>query len=144
MLPICSFSLKPKIREITRIPRVTNTIGDHIRKQRLERNIDQQDLAKQFRVSSIALSNWELNRKPTPPKHLQNIIYFLGYVPKIKIGFDRFGTYTQLYRKQQEISLQKFSEHINIDIEEIKHLEQGKYGKRHRQLESEIMVFIKE
>jgi len=89
------------------------------------------------------LSNWELNRKPTPPKYLNQIIKFLGYTPKIKLDFDRLGTYTQLFRINTNTSLAELSERINISQKEIKHLEEGKFGKRHRVLEKQIKEFLK-
>ncbi len=89
------------------------------------------------------LSNWELNRKPTPPKYLLQIIEFLGYTPKIKLDFDRLGTYTQLFRIDSKISLIEFSRQIGISQKEIKHLEEGKFGKRHRILEKQIKTFLK-
>lgn len=90
------------------------------------------------------LSNWELNRKPTPPKYLTRIIEFLGYVPDIKLDFDRYGTYTQLFRIEKKINLKKFSKEIGISEKEIKHLEYGKYGKRHRVLEIIINKFLEQ
>lgn len=114
-----------------------------MRKERLKREIDQTTLAKELNVTSVMLSNWELNRKPTPPKYLNRIIKFLGYTPRIKLGFDRLGTYTQLFRKNTNISLEEFSQQIKISQKEIKHLEEGKFGKRHRVLKKQIKEFLK-
>lgn len=89
------------------------------------------------------LSNWELNRKPTPPKYLPLIIKFLGYIPKIKLDFDRLGIYTKLLRIDTNISVEELSKQIKISQKEIKHLEEGKYGKRHRILEKQVKEFLK-
>lgn len=95
-------------------------------------------------MTSVMLSNLELNRKPTPPKYLNQIVEFLNYAPKIKIEFDRLGIYTQLFRIDNNISFKEFSKNIGISQTELKHLEQGKFGKRHRILNEKVTSFLKQ
>ncbi len=143
-LPKCSFNLKAKIRIKKQVVIATDTIGGHIRKERIKRNIDQVVLAKKWNMTSVMLSNLELNRKPTPPKYLNQITQFLDYVPKIKMDFDRLGIYTQLFRIDNNISFKELSKQINISQKELKHLEVGKYGKRHRILNEKVTSFLKQ
>ena len=82
-LPICSFKLKPKLLKIPKAKPFTHSLGEYIRHERLKKQISQEALAKQFGVNGVALSTWELKRKPVHPKRLQSVIDFLGYVPKI-------------------------------------------------------------
>ena len=41
MIPKCSFTLKPKIRKITKQQLTTHSLGDYIRNERLKRDIQQ-------------------------------------------------------------------------------------------------------
>ena len=120
MLPICSFNIKAKIPHLQRIVPNPKTLGDHLRKVRLERNLSQQKTAKLFGINGMYLSSWELNRKQTHPKHLEAIIQFLGYTPKLTSTFDRLGARTKLWRIVHNISMDGFSEMIAIQKKKFK------------------------
>lgn len=107
----------------------THSLGEYIRHERQKKQISQESLAKDFGVNGVALSMWELNRKPVHPKRFQSVIDFLGYVPKKSSKFDKLGTRTQLWRLQNDVSLQEFSELVNVPIEEIIRIETARYCK---------------
>lgn len=58
------------------------TLGDHLRKVRLVRNLKQTEAAVVLGVSEETLHNWETG-KTAPQKYLRRrIIRFLGYDPR--------------------------------------------------------------
>ncbi len=57
------------------------TIGDHIRKVRIDRKLTQEEVGKLFMVSTDTVSNWELNRYSPHVSYYKVIIEFLGYYP---------------------------------------------------------------
>jgi DNA-binding XRE family transcriptional regulator len=57
------------------------TIGDHIRKARLDAGLCQKNIAELMGVSICTITNWELNRVEPEVRFLPAIIKFLGYVP---------------------------------------------------------------
>lgn len=58
-----------------------NTLGDHLRKVRLDRGLSQPDVAVILKTSTDMVTNWELNRNQPTAKFAKAIIDFLGYVP---------------------------------------------------------------
>lgn len=119
MLPKCSFTLKPTKRIIPKEKPFTHSLGEYVRHERIKRHIKQETLAEKFGVNGVALSNWELNKKPIHPKRFDTIIKFLGFVPQRKSEFDKLGIQTQLWRLQNNVTLTEFSQMINIPQKEI-------------------------
>lgn len=142
MSTICSFKLKPKLRKIPKGKPFTHSLGEYIRQERQKKQISQETLAKQFGVNGVALSMWELKRKPVHPKRFQSVIDFLGYTPKKSSKFDKLGTRTQLWRLQNDVSLEDFSELVNVPIEEIIRIETARYCKIDDKLFNMIASFI--
>jgi DNA-binding transcriptional regulator YiaG len=62
-------------------PRELNTLGYHLRKVRLNRELSQLDVARILRVTTDTVTNWELNRNQPRAKFAKRIISFLGYIP---------------------------------------------------------------
>lgn len=58
-----------------------NTLGDHLRKVRLDRGLSQPDVAKILKVSTDMVTCWELNRNQPTAKFAKAIIDFLDYIP---------------------------------------------------------------
>lgn len=75
------------------------------------------------------LSAWELNQKAPHPKHLENIINYLGYIPIITSSFEKLGMRTKLYRKKHNLTLETFCQMANIDIHVVNKLENARFCK---------------
>ncbi len=142
MSTICSFKLKPKLRKIPKAKPFTHSLGEYIRYERTKRHIKQETLAEQFGVNGVALSNWELNRKPIHPKRFNTVIDFLGFVPKKQSTFDKLGTRTQLWRLQNEVSLGEFVSLINLEKKDVIKIEQARYCKIDSKIEQIITALI--
>jgi DNA-binding XRE family transcriptional regulator len=57
------------------------SIGDHIRKKRMELKLLQKDVARICGVSEDCITNWEKNRNTPQIQYFPHIINFLGYLP---------------------------------------------------------------
>ena len=57
------------------------TIGDHIRKRRLDLNLFQKDVAGILGVDTMTVNNWERNRSQPRLYLLPRIVEFLAYNP---------------------------------------------------------------
>ena len=55
------------------------TIGDHLRKARMDRELLQKDVANIIGVSEDTITFWERNRHQPMKKYLPRIMKFLGY-----------------------------------------------------------------
>ncbi len=62
-------------------PAKLETLGDHLRKVRLDRGLSQPEVARQLVVTTDTVTNWELNRYKPQVRFLERIVRFLGYRP---------------------------------------------------------------
>ena len=94
---------------VKRCPERPKTIGDHLRKRRVELSLEQDEVAVQLGVCRSSLQHWEQNRGEPMPRQIPAIIRFLGYVPFAEEP--GFGGRLAYLRKcagltQEELSLQ--------------------------------------
>ena len=65
---------KQPIKLTFRISRYPDkTLGDRIRKYRLERGLKQVDLAKRLRIDEMTIVNWELDRTRPRKSHIRKL-----------------------------------------------------------------------
>lgn len=62
-------------------PRELKTLGDHLRKRRLDLGLLQKDVARLLSVDGASAGNWENNRSSPKLQLIPKVIEFLGYVP---------------------------------------------------------------
>jgi DNA-binding transcriptional regulator YiaG len=62
-------------------PQQLVTIGDHLRKRRLDLGLFQLQVAQQLGVDVATVHNWEVKAAEPGLRHLPKIIQFLGYNP---------------------------------------------------------------
>ncbi len=62
-------------------PSKLETLGDHLRKVRLDGNLSQPEVAKILKVSTDTIIGWELNRYEPTAKLAKSAIDYLGYNP---------------------------------------------------------------
>jgi len=65
----------------TSFPENPVSIGDHIRKKRMELKLLQKDVASICGVTEDCITNWEKNRSIPQIQYFPHIINFLGYLP---------------------------------------------------------------
>jgi DNA-binding XRE family transcriptional regulator len=85
-LPFCYLIIKARIRpypyrwKCTQVlPKEPKTLGDHIKRRRLELHLFQSDLAKRFGVDIMTIGNWEKNVYPPAKWFIASITAWLGY-----------------------------------------------------------------
>ena|SRR5258708_33294233 len=80
-LPFYDITLAAKKPQNPAYPIELKTIGDHLRKRRLELNLLQKEVAKLIGADTTSLWAWETNRKAPAVRFYPSIIQFLGYEP---------------------------------------------------------------
>lgn len=92
------------------------TLGDHIRKRRLDLRLRQQDVAATLGVTESAVTNWEKNRVAPYFTYLPRIIAFLGYTPP---PYDKEASdlieKIKFYRQTKGLSQERFAKLLGID-----------------------------
>jgi DNA-binding XRE family transcriptional regulator len=61
--------------------REPKTLGQHLKKRRMELGLFQRDLRERFQLEKETYANWEKDRRFPAMKHWPGIIEFLGYDP---------------------------------------------------------------
>ena len=93
-------------------PRKLKTVGDHIRKHRLDSGLKQKEVSRIIGVTRAMISAWETNPVEPAVKHIPKIIEFLGYVP-----FERGKTLGQritIYRKTLGLSHYQLAKKLGV------------------------------
>lgn len=75
-MPITLKALKPKETDFE-----PQTLGEHVRKRRLELELTQKQAAERLDVTPWTVLNWEKDHTEPPIESMPAIIRFLGYVP---------------------------------------------------------------
>jgi transcriptional regulator with XRE-family HTH domain len=80
-LPFCCFSLKASKPKSSEYPKELKTLGDHLRKRRLDLKLLQKEVGQRIGGSVSDVWNWENNRVSPAVKFIPAIIALLGYNP---------------------------------------------------------------
>ena len=126
MFPSCRISLlglKPCKSGYIKNPK---TIGEHIRKVRMDRNLLQKDVAKIIGVTEDCVTNWENNRSTPQIRYLPMIHDFLGYIPELYKEQKDWGNILLQYRREQGVTQKQLAKLIGIDERTLSKMEKKK------------------
>ncbi|MFH1648444.1 MAG: recombinase family protein [Patescibacteria group bacterium] len=123
-LPFCHVSLKAQRPLHPAYPKTLKTLGDHLKKKRLDLKLSQKEAAQKIGTSEPTLYNWENNRATPSLSNLPKIIEFLGYVPYDTTG-KTLGQKIVSYRQSIGLSQEKFARLLGIDPSTLGRWERG-------------------
>jgi len=89
------------------------TIGDHLLATRLERGMEQKEVAKLLGTCAQSLLKWEKNKSTTLPRFYPNIADFLGYCPIETIS--SFGEKLLVFRTCKGLTQEEMAGKLGID-----------------------------
>lgn len=76
--PMCKMVIC--VQKPSNIPQNPVSIGEHIKKRRLEQGLLQRELAEILEVTTDTIRNWEHNRRHPQKHRIPKIIEFLGFL----------------------------------------------------------------
>ena len=82
-MPFYHFHLRGRKAPPDGYPQELETLGDHLRKRRLDLALLQRQVAAGLGVHEASIYNWEKNRKSPQLRFVARITESLGYVPDI-------------------------------------------------------------
>ncbi len=123
-------------------PRALLTLGDHIRKKRLDLNLLQTDVANIMNVDEMTIVGWELNRCQPLVRHIPKIINFLGYVPEDLFPANTLGQKIKRHRLLHGMTRKQLAKQLHIDETTLDRLEMDK-GNHFPQTLKKITGFLK-
>ena len=101
------------------------TIGEHLRKRRMDLGLYQAEVARRLQVSNDCLCYWENGRNVPRLYQYPSIIAFLGYYP-----FDHetstFGGKIKKYKYEQGLSNEKLAKVLRVDEGTVANWERNK------------------
>jgi transcriptional regulator with XRE-family HTH domain len=111
----CHFTLLAKIPPSGAYPVSLTTLGDHIRKERLDMRLLQKDVAKVLCVDTMTVNNWERNRCLPRLYLFPKIVQFLGYDPFPTEAKHTIGEAIRVYRLMRGLSQKRLAKILCID-----------------------------
>jgi transcriptional regulator with XRE-family HTH domain len=121
-LPFCSLTLSAQ--KPSKSPIVPKTLGEHIRKRRLELKLLQREVAQLIGVGVDSVLKWEHNRTKPRLRLLPKVISFLGYNPNLANPESLGGKVLQ-YRNARGMSQKELAIQIGIDPSTLSRIERG-------------------
>jgi transcriptional regulator with XRE-family HTH domain len=91
VLPICHLVLRAKKPKEEGYPAKPETLGEHIRKRRMDLALIQRAVAFKIGVDASTIWKWENGWSIPELRHLPAILAFLGYDPRGEGAWFTFG-----------------------------------------------------
>lgn len=145
VLPFCELEMSSFQWKERSLPQDLKTVGDHIRRRRLERELLQKDVANILQVSEDTITYWENNRTIPQIQLMPRIIRFLGYIP-MAVDTQTLGGKIAMYRITRGLSYKRMGRLLGVDASTIAVWEENIHkpnGSKKRLLEKFFTELIK-
>ena len=113
-LPFCKITLKAQKPPLAAYPKELKTLGDHLRKRRLDLKLFQKEVAQKLGVNEDSVCNWENNRTSPSLRFIPKIIEFLGYLP-YDAQAKTLGERIVASRKRLGLSQKELARRLGVD-----------------------------
>ncbi len=123
-MPFCYFALSANRPPKAAYPKELVTLGDHIRKRRLDLGLLQKDVAVTIGVDTCTITNWEKGHSQPELWYISRIIEFLGYEPD-GLKPVTLGQRIKRYRYLHGISQKELAKQMAIDPGTLSRLERN-------------------
>jgi transcriptional regulator with XRE-family HTH domain len=126
VMPFGNIQLRAQKPMDSAYPKNLVSLGDHVRKRRLDLKLLQKEAAELMDVDMQTVVNWETNTHAPATHQIPKIIDFIGYVPYSK-DFTDFKEKLLYYRKLSGLTQKKLAELLQVDETSIAKWERGKH-----------------
>jgi transcriptional regulator with XRE-family HTH domain len=144
-LPFCHVTLSTKKPQSEAYPKVLITIGDHLRKKRLDLNLLQKEVAVTIGVDTCTIANWEKNRSSPQLHLLPRVLRFLGYTPFSGGVGTELGERIRAYRRSRGMTQKGLAKELGIDPTTLARWERGQIqtkGKRTKEAAARLLSML--
>ena len=122
-LPFCHYTLKGPRPKPNEDPKQLKTLGDHVRRRRLDLELYQNEAALRIGVDKTTICLWETNHATPSVRNMPGVIQFLGYTPHRRIA--NFGDWLNMVRTSSGLSEETLAEQLGIDESTVANWERG-------------------
>jgi transcriptional regulator with XRE-family HTH domain len=130
LLPFCWATLRgvrcpigPYVTETKGYPVDPKTIGEMIRKRRLDLGLRQIEAAKMIGCDEMSIVNWEKGHRTPRVNHMAGVVEFLGFNP-FQNG-DTLAHRLVNHRKALGMTQKEFAEQLGVDPSTLARWERG-------------------
>ncbi|MBI1805494.1 MAG: helix-turn-helix transcriptional regulator [Ignavibacteria bacterium] len=123
-MPCCYLTLRARKPRNKAYPINLKTLGDHIRKRRLDLGPHQKDVAALVNTATSTITNWEKGRATPRLYLLPKVVEFLSYFP-FESNATTIGEKIKQYRIQNGLSFRKLAKELGIDPGTLARWERG-------------------
>lgn len=123
-MPFCHLAFKAEKPLSGAYPKKLRTLGDHIRKRRLDLALFQKDVARRLGSNETSIWNWERNRSSPALRFIPRIIEFLGYTPD-GTEPETLGQRIVAWRRLRGITQKELARRLRVDPSTIGSWERG-------------------
>ena len=116
------------------------TLGDHLRKKRLDLGLLQKEVAQRLGIATDTVTNWEKGRTSPRLRLIPQIIEFLEYVPFSGEG-KTFGQRIVEMRRALGVRQEDLAHQLSVDPSTLARWEQGMERPLEQHLEN-VNVFL--
>ncbi len=100
------------------------TLGDHVRKRRLDQGLTQRQVAAQIGANVTSIRNWEGNATAPALWFIPRIIRFLGY--ELRTPSRTLGEQLKAWRRERGISQERLAGILKVDEGTVRRWERGR------------------
>lgn len=116
--------LGPHEKHLKGYPEAPKTLGEHLRKRRLDLRRTQEQTAAHFGISPTAYHGWEADRNTPNIAKWPEVVRFLGYDPSpIPTNF---GEAVSAIRQSLGLDKRKFAARLGVDVKSVLNWEAGR------------------
>ena len=131
--------LKAK-RTDPRLPKELKTLGDHIRKKRVELGLLQREVADLLGADPQSVNGWERNYREPALRRLPAIAVFLGYDPESASDDTPIALQLASKRRRLGLSQKALARALGIDEATVRRWERGESRGRPERRAREIIL----
>ena len=139
-MPFCHIRLTGRKPPSPAYPRHLRTLGDHLRRRRLDLGLLQRDVAEELGVNETSIHNREYNRSSPALRLLPRTLAFLGYGPYDEPS-EMLGEHIMAFRRALGLTQKELAHHLGIDPSTLGRWERGK-GRLSRRCRERLLFFL--
>jgi transcriptional regulator with XRE-family HTH domain len=125
-LPFCHLAFQAKKPLSAAYPRELRTLGDHLRKRRLDLALTQKDMAVRLGANEASVWNWEKNRSSPALRFVPRIVEFLGYTPD-DTKPESLGQRIVAFRRLRGLTQKGLAQRLGVNPSTIASWERGEH-----------------
>jgi len=122
-------------------PRELHTLGDHVKKVRLDRGLVQEQVARELGVSVGTVQNWETDHARVATRSMPKVVAFLGYDP-YESESDHLGERIRALRERQGLSQVALAAKLGLNASTVVAWERDRVRKRFAKVRGRFEEYV--